>query len=30
MVDALLRPAGFGEVFDDWEEKYTWMQSLRG
>jgi hypothetical protein len=30
MVDALLRPAGFGEVFDDWEEKYAWMQRFKG
>jgi hypothetical protein len=30
MVDALLRPAGFGDVFDDWGAKYPWMQSFRG
>jgi hypothetical protein len=30
MVDALLRPAGFGDVFDDWGTKYPWMQSFRG
>jgi hypothetical protein len=29
MVDRLLRPAGFGEVFDDWDEKYQWMQSFQ-
>ena len=21
---------GFGEVFDDWDEKYAWMQSFKG
>jgi hypothetical protein len=30
MVDTLLRPAGFGDVFDDWGEKYEWMQSFKG
>jgi hypothetical protein len=30
LVDMLLRPAGFGEVFDDWEEKYGWMQNFKG
>jgi hypothetical protein len=30
IVDQLLRPAGFGEVFDDWGAKYPWMQSVRG
>ena len=30
MVDALVRPAGFGDVFDDWDAKYPWMQSFRG
>jgi hypothetical protein len=30
MVDALLRPAGFGDVFDEWGEKYPWMQSFTG
>ncbi len=29
MVDTLLRPAGFGDVFDDWDEKYAWMQSFK-
>jgi hypothetical protein len=29
MVDSLLRPAGFGEVFDDWEAKYEWMQNFK-
>jgi hypothetical protein len=30
MVDELLRPDGFGDVFDDWGAKYPWMQSFRG
>jgi hypothetical protein len=30
MVDALVRPAGFGDVFDDWGAKYPWMQSFKG
>jgi len=30
MVDALLRPEGFGDVFDDWAEKYEWMRSFKG
>lgn len=30
MVDALLRPAGFGQVFDDWNEKYQWMRDFKG
>jgi hypothetical protein len=30
MVDALLRPAGFGDVIDDWEDKYEWMRSYKG
>jgi hypothetical protein len=30
MVDALLRPAGFGDVFDDWDEKYPWMLGFKG
>ena len=30
MVDALLRPAGYGDMFDDWGDKYPWMQSFRG
>jgi hypothetical protein len=30
MVDMLLRPAGFGDVIDDWAEKYEWMQSFKG
>jgi hypothetical protein len=30
MVDALLRPAGYGDVFDDWGAKYPWMQSFKG
>jgi hypothetical protein len=29
MVDALLRPDGFGDVFDSWEAKYQWMQSFQ-
>ena len=29
LVDALLRPAGFGEVFDSWGAKYPWMQTFR-
>jgi hypothetical protein len=29
MVDTLLRPAGFGDVIDDWAEKYEWMQSFK-
>jgi predicted nucleotidyltransferase len=29
-VDALLRPAGFGDVFDDWKEKYEWMKTFKG
>jgi hypothetical protein len=29
-VDMLLRPAGFGDVFDDWDNKYEWMQSFKG
>jgi hypothetical protein len=29
MVDALVRPAGFGDVFDDWGAKYPWMRSFR-
>jgi hypothetical protein len=29
MVDTMLRPAGFGEVFDDWGDKYRWMQSFQ-
>ena len=29
MADALLRPAGFSDVFDDWDEKYEWMQSFQ-
>jgi hypothetical protein len=28
MVDALVRPEGFGDVFDDWGDKYSWMQSF--
>ena len=28
VVDAFLRPAGFGDVFDDWGAKYRWMQSF--
>lgn len=30
MVDALVRAAGFGDVFDDWGTKYPWMQSFTG
>jgi len=30
LMDTLLRPAGFGEVFDDWDAKYEWMQSFKG
>lgn len=30
MVDVLLRPAGFGDMFDDWDKKYEWMQSFKG
>jgi hypothetical protein len=29
MVDTLLRPAGFGDVFDSWEADYQWMQSFQ-
>ena len=30
MVDALLRPDGFGEVFDSWDADYQWMHSFKG
>ncbi|HEU5100718.1 MAG TPA: nucleotidyltransferase domain-containing protein [Roseiflexaceae bacterium] len=30
MADALLRPAGFGDVFDSWGENYPWMRSFKG
>jgi hypothetical protein len=30
LVDTQMRPAGFGNVFDDWDEKYEWMQRFRG
>jgi hypothetical protein len=30
MVDNLLRPAGFGDVFDDWGDNYPWMRSFTG
>ena len=30
MVDALLRPAGISDVFDDCGTKYPWMQSFTG
>jgi hypothetical protein len=29
-VDDLLRPAGFGDVFDGWGANYPWMQSFKG
>jgi hypothetical protein len=30
MVDALLRPGGFGDVFDSWGADYGWMHDFKG
>jgi hypothetical protein len=29
-VDALLRPDGFGDVFDSWGADYRWMHDFKG